>query len=454
MEDIRLFPVSIGTRAMHADLPEEDDNKYWVRITASNDKLDRHNSIMDPKTTLKNFEKDAKAKPGVSLKDHHAWRSFGYGRSANAILTDKNELLIDFFILKNMEYDGGSREFRSSEKLIRAIEYELINQVSIGFYDAREICNLCNLPIRKYSYWDWEPEREGQCTHKMGKKYENKDGKMEKATYTIFDARLKEVSLVEFGSNRHTSIEKQRFLMYGWGDPTAYGLGNPMPTDIPESEVAARMRSFMEEFSVKDQEWIEKLRDALKVPSIRSTDEPDDVVKALETEVSTLRTTVSTQKDEIADLTNASQDVDTARQQIVTTLREDLDLKDVRSTDDPDAVIEKVKTEVTDLREKVEEQKDEIADLTKAAEDGEAYRESRVEEAIKQGNRAYGDDFDEAYHREYYGDMPLEKLEEHIAQNKKKGDAALPAGRRSTDDHEPPPERTKRTPRQRKRRWR
>ncbi len=145
MEDIRLFPVSIGTRAMHSDLPEEDDDKYWVRITASNDKLDRHNSMMDPKTTLKNFEKDAKAKPGVSLKDHHAWRSFGYGRSANAILTDKNELLIDFFILKNMEYDGGSREFRTSEKLIRAIEHELINQVSIGFYDAREICNLCNL---------------------------------------------------------------------------------------------------------------------------------------------------------------------------------------------------------------------------------------------------------------------------------------------------------------------
>ena len=453
MEDLRMMPCTIGTRAMHSDLPEETDDKYWVRITASNDRLDRHNSIMDPKTTLKNFEKDAKAKPGVSLKDHHAWRSFGYGRSANAMLNDKNELLIDFFILKNMEYDGGSREFRTSEKLIRAIEHELINQVSIGFYDAREICNLCNLPIRRYSYWDWEPEREGQCTHKMGKKYENKDGKMETATYTVYDARLKEVSLVEFGSNRHTSIEKQRFLMYGWGDPTTYGLGNPMPTDMPD-EAAAQMRRFMEEFSVKDQEWIEKLRDALKVPSIRSTDEPDEVVKALETEVSTLRTTVSTQKDEIADLTNASQDVDTARQQIVTTLREDLELKDVRSTDDPDAVIEKVKTEVTDLREKVEEQKDEIADLTKAAEDGEAYRESRVEEAIKQGNRAYGDGFDEEYHREYYGDMPLEKLEEHIAQNKKKGDAALPAGRRSTDDHEPPPERTKRTPRQRKRRWR
>ena len=36
MEDIRLFPVSIGTRMMHEDLPEESDDKFWVRITASN----------------------------------------------------------------------------------------------------------------------------------------------------------------------------------------------------------------------------------------------------------------------------------------------------------------------------------------------------------------------------------------------------------------------------------
>ena len=205
---------------------------------------------------------------------------------------------------------------------------------------------------------------------------------------------------------------------------------------------------------MQDSEWIEKLRDALKIPTLKSTDEPDAVVKALETEVAGLRTTVSTQKDEIADLTSASQDVDTARQEFVTTLRDALDLKDVRSTDEPETVLEKVTGEVTGLREKVETQKDEIADLQAAAKDGEAYREARVEEAIKQGNRAYGDDFDEEYHREYYSDMPLEKLEAHIAQNKKKGDAALPAGRSTTDDHEPPPEGKKRTPRQRKRRWR
>lgn len=439
MEDIRLLPVTIGTRAMHDDLPEEDDEKYYIRITASNAELDRHNSMMDPDTTLKNFEEDAKAELGVALKDHHGTysRSFGYGRSVDAKLTEKNELLIDFFILKDMDYNKESSfHFTSSAQLIRAIENGLVNQASVGFYDAREICNLCKLPIRRYSFWDWEPEREGQCTHKMGKMYENKNRKMETATYTVFDARLKEVSLVEFGSNRKTAIEKRFF------------------TELMDSDHVSDPRRFIKELMMTDQEWIEQLRDTLKVPSIRSTDEPDAVVKALETEVENLRTTVSTQKDEIADLTTASQDVDTARQQFVTTLRDALDLKDVRSTDAPDTVLEKVTGEVTGLREQVETQKDEIADLQAAAKDGEAYREARVEEAIKQGNRAYGDDFDEEYHREYYGDMPLEKLEGHIAQNKKKGDAALPAGRSTSDAHEPPPDRNKRTPRQRKRRWR
>ena len=363
MEDVRYMPGIIQTRAMGAELPEDDDDKYWIRVLASNDKLDRHNSIMDPETTLRNYEKDAKTKPGVALKDHHAYRSFGYGRSANAMLTDKNELFIDFYILKNMEYEG-SREFKSSEQLIRAIEHELINQVSIGFYDAREICNISGKPIRRYSYWDWEPDsNEEKSPYKMGKYYDV-DGKRVKATYTVYDARLKEVSLVEFGSNRNTGIEKKR-----------------------------EMRSFMEELLMTDQEWIAQLRDKLEIPNIKTTDEPD-------------------------------------------------------------AVVETLQAEVTTLREKVEEQKDEIADLTLDAEDGKAYRQARVDEGIKQGIRAHGDDFDEEYHREYYADLPLDKLEKAIDSNKKIGDAKLPEGRSTADTHEPPPEKQQATPRDRRRRGR
>ena len=118
---------------------------------------------------------------------------------------------------------------------------------------------------------------------------------------------------------------------------------------------------------MNDQEWITQLRDALKVPTLKSTDEPDAVVKALETEVSSLRSTVSTQKDEIADLTKASKDVDTARQEVVTTLREALDSRTCVRRTDPDTVLEKVTGEVTTLREQVETQKDEIADLQAAA---------------------------------------------------------------------------------------
>lgn len=347
MEDVRLLPVKIATRAMHSDLPDSDDDKYWIRITASNAEVDLHHSIMDPKTTLRNFEKEAKTEPGVALKDHHAYRSFGYGRSANAVLTDKNELLIDFFILKNMDYAGSSREFHNAEQLIRAIEHGLVNQGSVGFYGAREVCNLCKLPVRRYSYWNWDAPKEEYCSHKMGKAYDVGNGKMETATYTVYDGHLKEVSLVEFGSNRQTAIEKKR-----------------------------EIRSFMEELLMTDQEWIAKLREALDIPAIRSTDEPDEVLKTLEVEVTNLRSQVETQKDEIAGL---------------------------------------------------------LAD----AENGQVYRQSRIDEAIKQGIRAYGEDFDEPYHREYYSDMPMEQLEKHIAHNKKRADEVLSAGRATQDTHEP-----------------
>ena len=353
MDTRRYFPATISTRAGHTDMPANDDDKYWIRVTASNDKPDLHHSIMDPETTLRNFESDAKTEPGVALKDHHAYRSFGYGRSHNAVLTDKNVLMIDFYILKNMEYEGHGREFRTSDKLIRAIEHGLINQVSVGFYGEREVCNLCNLERRRWYWWDNEDANE-YCRHKPGKKYEH-DGKMLTATYTVYDARLKEVSLVEFGSNRDTAIENKREIQH-----------------------------LVQEVLMTDQEWIVRLREALDIPAINVTDDPGTVVRQLE-------------------------------------------------------------SEVKNLREKIEQ-------LTHDSELGKTFREARVEEAIKQGVRAYGENFDEAYHRAYYADMPIAQLEKHIAHNKKMGDAVLPAGRTTSDHHEPPAELKARLKRRARRR--
>ena len=370
MEDIQLryYPVIIQTRAMGADdLPEDDDELYWLRILASNAETDKHNSIMDPKTTLKNFFEDAKSELGVVLNDHHPYRSFGYGRSRNAQLTSKNELFIDFAIPKDFEYDDPACRFKTSEKLMRAIELGLVNQASVEFYGAREICNICQLPKRRYDWWDWDDEhsREEKCPHKTGKYYKI-DGKKDpvKATYTVYDARLKGVSLVEFGSNRNTAIEKKR-----------------------------EMRGFMEEIIMTDEQWITQLREKLDIPNIKSTDEPD-------------------------------------------------------------AVVETLQAEVTSLREQNETLKDEKADLIADADDGKAYRESLIDEGIKQGNRAHGDAFDEEYHREYYADLPIDKLKEAIENNRKIGDAKLPAGRSASDNHEPPPEATSQAARNRKRRGR
>ena len=130
-------------------------------------------------------------------------------------------------------------------------------------------------------------------------------------------------------------------------------------------------------------------------------------------------------------------------QEWITQLREKLDIPNLKTTDEPDAVVETLQAEITSLREQNETLKDEKADLIADAEDGKAYRKAQIDEGIKQGIRAHGDDFDEEYHREYYADLPLDKLEKAIESHKKIADAALPAGRNTSDEHEPPPEKQK-----------
>ena len=141
-------------------------------------------------------------------------------------------------------------------------------------------------------------------------------------------------------------------------------------------------------------------------------------------------------------------------QEWIAKLRTALDIPNLKSTDEPDAVVETLQAEVTSLREQNETLKDEKADLVADAADGKVFRKARVDEGIKQGIRAHGDEFDEEYHREYYADLPLDKLEKAIESHKKIGDAKLPAGRSTTDDHEPPPEQQQATARDRRRRGR
>ena len=148
-------------------------------------------------------------------------------------------------------------------------------------------------------------------------------------------------------------------------------------------------------------------------------------------------------------------------QEWIASLRDKLEIPNIKSTDEPDAVVQTLQEELTSLREQNETLKDEKADAIRErdefkvdAEDGKAYRQMLVDKAIKQGIRAHGDDFDEEYHREYYADLPLDKLEKAIESHKKIADAALPEGRSTTDEHQPPPEKTRATERDRRRRGR
>ena len=334
----RYLPASLSIRVLPES--EQKDDEFYIRAEVSNAKLDSHFSVMDPKTTLRNFLEDAKN--GVALKDHHGQKSFGYGRSYAADLTEKNELLVDFAIVRDLKIKG-SECFENTDDAIRAIEKGLITDVSVGFHSAREVCNICGRELP--GWWHHDTKDNNRCKHTPGETYDI-DGREKIATYTIYDARLKEVSLVEYGSNRHTKI-----------------LDN---------------RAFLEEI-MNDKELLAGLRELLS-----ESDSVDD--------------------------------------------------------DDPEKVLSKLKTELTELRSK-----NNI--LRKQADDGRAYRASLIEDAIAAGVRAFGDDFDTDFHTEYYRNVPIGTLKAFIEKNEEIAKGLLTGGRKTTDEPEgePKADQTKET---------
>ena len=83
------------------------------------------------------------------------------------------------------------------DEYIRRIEKGYIQDVSVGFYGHRSICNLCDDDM-----FDWTRSK---CNHWPGKEY---DGKT--CTYEIKGAKFGEVSLVFDGANDSTQIMSMR----------------------------------------------------------------------------------------------------------------------------------------------------------------------------------------------------------------------------------------------------
>lgn len=180
-----------------------DAEPYTFGAEISSDRLDAYFSRMDPATTLPNFRDDAKA--GVSFLDSHNSHKLGMGHTFDSILEDTGEVTrvrADIYTIPGLRF-GGQYSFASTDDFIQAAKAGIVRDVSVGFYGGREVCDMCGELV-----WTWD------CPHFPGVEYDvgERGEQTVLATYTIFDARLAEVSAVYDGATPGATIDKARWL--------------------------------------------------------------------------------------------------------------------------------------------------------------------------------------------------------------------------------------------------
>ena len=96
-----------------------------------------------------------------------------------------------------------------------------------------------------------------------------------------------------------------------------------------------------------------------------------------------------------------------------------------------------------EVQEGVEKLMKRLSELEPQAKDGVQYREDLVKDALAEGVRAQGADFDQATYEATLKTLPIAAVKRFRDDWKKVADKSLPAGRQSQDEEQTPPKPTK-----------
>ena len=187
-------------------IKETTDRKYYWAKIADGNLNDYHQYFSED--ILKKFAEQASI--GVPVLDSHGYgqiskisalNHFGIGRSVSGEYDEKeNAVYADFFIVKGLNLSNQS--FMDTDSLIKAIDQDIVNNISVGYHQASHICNICDADL-------WDPEPDGLCIHHPGKRYVMEvDGEKEriKCHASIEKADLVEFSLVHEAINHGREV--------------------------------------------------------------------------------------------------------------------------------------------------------------------------------------------------------------------------------------------------------
>jgi len=365
-----------------ADVPDEDIFTFTAEI--SNSQLDSYFTKMAA-SSLKNYAADANA--GIAFLNSHRHGELPIGYSINATYEegasdDENfpRVMADFYTVRNLNITG-----LDTNQFINSVQYGIVRDVSIGFSRGEYVCSVCGCDM-----WDWD------CPHIPGVMYEVIDNPEadpdEQTTREILcfawieDARLSEVSAVFDGATPNAMITKAR-------------------RELEAGRLKPATQRFLEtQYRVK-----------FKEPAILSGDR-----QTKENEMG--------EKDETKDKTLSGAPDNSEIYAEMRSFARDFGLKTVRvgTQNDVMELLSEARTEITRLR-----------GLEKDAADGVKLRKALVDDAVKEGVRANGDDFDEVAQRAMLEAMPVESVQSLRASWKGIGDKTFAGkGRTSLDEVE------------------
>ena len=391
------------------DTDAADNDRFYFTAEISSTSLDSYFTHMDP-STLRNFARDAAT--GVSLLDSHDSYKLGIGYSAAGRYEEEGETgraIGVFYIVPGIRF-GGKHSFASTDDFIRAIQGEVVRDVSVGFYGGQWICDLCHQP-----YFG----RGTACQHIAGYEYEIEvDGKMtrQQCTVAIHDANLSEVSLVYDGATPGAMILKAE---------QEAEAGRLSPVMIRQIEKQYRVKLPKAQPAAKPQ--------ALGVASAaagRGTGE-----RAMTEENTNVEQPVEQPEAGVVELDGenaADAEARAALEAIRQILTQSAAPQGVHLAD----AVRWLNEQLAQATQERDAARQETARLQPLADQGQAYREDLVTQALAEGVRAMGEAFPEETYRAMLTDAPLEHIRQVRDTFATQAAERLPGGRQTRDNEE------------------
>ena len=449
------------------------DDRYEFQAEISNDLLDSYYTTMHI-TTLRNFREDAKS--GVAFLEGHMPTRMNYGRTFNARLNkieDRQRVLADIYTIRDINF-GGHMSFPSTNDFIRAVETDLVSDVSVGFYGGIWRCDLCGLDVFDWSDWD------NMCRHWPGETYEE-DGKKITATATIEEAHLSEVSIVYDGATPEAQITKKARSMFERGlidVPVVYRLNNLYNLRMAPEEwndlTIGNKHSLIRHKSKGGASQMD-LMEIIKSAQIEGipTDDVASAVRALIDKHGTLGTELDTAQKRTTELeteneslkNGANTELESARKlnvdmgkQIDVVRVENTELKEqigvlekARDLDEDIAARNKdLKTQNGELAEQVEtlttenqKLKDQVTESEEMAKLGQEMRDNLIVKTLEAGTRAYGSEFSVEGQKPVLEAMDLKTIRLTRKSWDDLGKERFPGGKQSGNGDPPDPSPTR-----------